>query len=363
VDRLAAGTDERLVEALKMIAPGTLLRQAIDNIVRARTGALIVFADEATIRPLISGGIDIDAALRPMILYELAKMDGAILLDISGKHILHANVQLMPDSSIESQETGTRHRTAERVAKQLGVLAISISAARDVVTVYVGDIRYIMDPIRTMLDKADQALQTLERFRNRLNQVAAELTELEFRERVTLIDVTTYLQRAEMTMALSQLIERYVVELGSEGRLVELQREELVYGVKEDRAAVLHDYLPDPTPERVEEVRKAIIDLPSDELISMNRIGEILGYTPEVNFLEQSVSPRGFRMLRKLPRLSDQVIGDLIDRFGTLSAVIAASVEELASVEGVDEYRARDIKEGLARLRDSDIRERYGSCT
>jgi len=165
VDRLAAVGDERLLEALKMIAPGTLLRQAIDNIVRARTGALLVFADEEQIKPLISGGIQIDVALRPMILYELAKMDGAILLDRSGSHITHANVQLMPDSSIDSQETGTRHRTAERVAKQLGTLAISISASRDVVTVYLGDIRYIMDPIRTMLDKADQALQTLERFR------------------------------------------------------------------------------------------------------------------------------------------------------------------------------------------------------
>jgi len=358
VDRLAGVTDERLVEALKRIAPGTLLRQAIDNIVRARTGALLVFADEERIKPLISGGIDIDVALRPMILYELAKMDGAILLDCSGTHILHANVQLMPDSNIDSQETGTRHRTAERVARQLGVLAISISAARDVVTVYVGDVRYIMDPIRTMLDKADQALQTLERFRNRLNQVAGSLTELEFQDRVTLLDVTTYLQRAEMVMSLSTLIDRYVLELGNEGRLVELHREELVYGVKEDRAAVLRDYLPDPSPERVEEVRKAIIALPSDELISMNRIGEILGYPPEVNFLEQQVSPRGFRMLRKLPRLSDYVIGNVIGRFCTLNAVIDAPAEELAAVEGVGEYRARDIRDGLARLRDVDTRER-----
>jgi len=360
VDRLAAVGDERLLEALKMIAPGTLLRQAIDNIVRARTGALLVFADEEQIKPLISGGIQIDVALRPMILYELAKMDGAILLDRSGSHITHANVQLMPDSSIDSQETGTRHRTAERVAKQLGTLAISISASRDVVTVYLGDIRYIMDPIRTMLDKADQALQTLERFRNRLNQVAATLTELEFQERVTLLDVTTYLQRAEMVMSLSQLIERYVVELGSEGRLVELQREELVYGVKEDRAAVLRDYLRDPSPERIEEVRRAIIALPSDELISMNRIGEILGYAPELNFLEQHVSPRGCRVLHKIPRLSEQAITNIVERFGSLSAIMEASVEELAAVEGVGESRARDVKEGLARLRDFEVRERYG---
>jgi diadenylate cyclase len=360
MDRLAAVTDERLVEALKMIAPGTVLRQAIDNIVRAQTGALLVFTDEEQIRPLLSGGVDIDVPLRPMILYELAKMDGAILLDRTGSHIIHANVQLMPNSSIDSQETGTRHRTAERVAKQLGVLAISISAARDVVTVYVGDIRYIVEPIRRTLDKADQALQTLERFRGRLNQVAATLTELEFQERVTLFDVTTYLQRAEMVMSLSQLIERYVIELGNEGQLVELQREELIYGVREDRVAVLGDYLADPTPTRVEEVRKAVMALPADQLISMSSIGEILGYVSEANVLETPLRPRGCRMLRKIPRLSDYAIANVIDGFGSLSGIINASVEELALIDGVGEYRARDVKEGLARLREFEVRERYG---
>jgi diadenylate cyclase len=133
-DRLAM-MDPQLVAALQMIAPGTLLREAIENIVRAQTGALLVFADEEKVKPIISGGIDIDVALRPMILYELAKMDGAILLNQMGSHIIHANVQLMPDASIDSQETGTRHRTAERVAKQLGSVVISISAARVVVSV------------------------------------------------------------------------------------------------------------------------------------------------------------------------------------------------------------------------------------
>jgi diadenylate cyclase len=186
-----------------MIAPGTLIRDAIDNIVRARTGALLIFADEIKVRPMISGGIDIDVALAPMILYELCKMDGAILLDEAGTHILHANVQLMPDASIESQETGTRHRTAERVAKQIDSLAISISAARDVVTVYIGDIRYIMDPIRTILDKADQALRTMEKFRARFNEMSTSLSLLEYQDAVTLYDVLSVLQRAEMMLVIA----------------------------------------------------------------------------------------------------------------------------------------------------------------
>lgn len=358
MERLAPPLDERLAYALKMVAPGTALRQAIDNIVKARTGALLVFTDEERIKPLISGGIEIDVPVRPMLLYELAKMDGAILLDSTGSQITHANVQLMPDSSIDSQETGTRHRTAERVAKQLGALAISISAARDVVTVYVDDIRYIMDPIRVLLAKADQALETLERLRNRLNQVAALLSELEFQHRVTLFDVATYLQRAAMVHALASLIDRYVIELGTEGRLVQLQMEELVFNVCEEKAAVLADYLPDPSPARVEEARRALMTLSSEELVSMDKIGEILGYEAEVNVLETHVRPRGYRMLRRIPRLSREAITNVIAQFGSLNAIMEAPVERLAAVDGVGLARARDIKEGLERLRALDAIER-----
>ncbi len=352
--------DARLVTALQMIAPGTPLREAIENIVRARTGALLVFADEQEIRPIISGGIDIDVSLRPMILYELAKMDGAILLDRAGTHIIHANVQLMPDASIESQETGTRHRTAERVAKQLGVVAISISAARDVVTIYVDHMRYIMDPLRVILSKADQALQTLERFKHRLNQVTSTLSALEFQERVTLFDVSTVLQRIEMVLTLSHLIERYMIELGTEGRLVELQMEELLHSVREDRMAVLADYLPDPTPGRVDTARKALIALSSDELISLESIGMILGYPPSENVLETHVRARGLRMLQRVPRVNKEAVDSVLKRYKTLQAVIDAPAEELAALPGVGPERAHEIKEGLLRLRDFDLIERGG---
>ena len=350
--------DDQLVVALQMIAPGTPLREAIENIVRARTGALLVFADEEEVSPIISGGIDIDVALKPMVLYELAKMDGAILLDREGNHIIHANVQLMPDASIESQETGTRHRTAERVAKQLGAIAISISAARDVVSVYVDNIRYIMDPLRVVLSKADQALQTLERFKYRLNQVMATLTVMEFQERVTLFDVAAVLQRTEMVLALSHLIERYTIELGTEGRLVELQLEELLRNVREDREAVLGDYLPDPTRERIEAARQALIALPSDELISLESVGMILGYPSSENVLETPVRPRGLRVMQKIPRVNQGAVLSVLESFGDLKAILEAPVEELAALRGVGPERARCILEGLTRLRDLDFLDR-----
>ncbi|MCL5734916.1 MAG: DNA integrity scanning diadenylate cyclase DisA [Actinobacteria bacterium] len=352
--------EERLVEALQMVAPGTKLRDAIDNIVRAKTGALLVFADEKDIRPMISGGIDIDVELAPMILYELAKMDGAILLDSAGNHIIHANVQLMPDASIESQETGTRHRTAERVAKQIGALCISISAARDVVTIYIGEIRYIMEQIRVILDKANQALQTLEKFKSRLNQVSTSLAALEFEDAVTLYDVLSVLQRSEMVLVIGQEIERYIIELGDEGRLVELQLEELMVDVREDREAVLADYLPELTPEKLTQARLNLGSLRSEELLSLSRLSQILGYEPDTNTFEKHVSPRGYRMLRKIPRLSRLTIEALLARYGRLQEIIDAPMEDLADVEGMDFAKAKDVKESLSRLRELNLLERYG---
>jgi diadenylate cyclase len=351
--------EDRLVKALRMIAPGTDLRDAIDNIVKSRHGALLVFADEDKIRPMISGGIDINVSITPMILYELCKMDGAVLLDAAGSHILHANVQLMPDASIDSQETGTRHRTAERVAKQIDSLSISISAARDVVTVYVGDIRHIMDPIRTILDKADQALQTLEKFRTRWNQVSTSLSLLEFQNAGTLHDVLRVLQRAEMMLVIVELIEGYVIQLGTEGRLVQLQLEDMLVGVREDRTAILADYLPDATPARIESAGAPLGPVPSDDLLSLNYVGSALGFGTDLA-LDKHVRPRGFRLLHKIPRLSEWVIDAVVSHFGDLNNLIEAPLDELAAVPGVGFPRAREIKDGLNRIYEQTLLERRG---
>jgi diadenylate cyclase len=238
------------------------------------------------------------------------------------------------------------------------VLAISISAARDVVSIYIDQIRYIMDPIRVILSKADQALQTLERFKHHLNQETDTLSVLEFQGRATLFDVVAVLQRTEMVLTLSHLIERYMIELGDEGRLVELQMEELLRNVREERAAILADYLPDPTPERLEAALGALMALSSDELISLDGIGEILGHAPSDNVLETPVQPRGLRMLQKIPRVSEEAVGSVLKRYENLEAILEAPLEELASLKGVGSSRARCILEGLQRLRDFDLVDR-----
>jgi len=349
-----------LTEALRLVAPGQVIREALDNIVRARTGALLVFTDEDEILPLVSGGIFIDAELQPMILYELAKMDGAILLNRDGSRIMHANVQLMPDPTISSSETGTRHRTAERVAKQVDALVLSISAARDVVSLYIDGLRYVMEEIRVILSKANQALQTLEKYKSRLSQVATSLSALEFEDAVTLYDVLSVIQRSEMVLRISREIDRYIIELGSEGRLIRLQLEELMVDVREDRRAVLSDYLPDFSDLSVDEVSLALSGLHQEELLSLARVAELMGFGEDVDALEFHASPRGYRMLRKIPRLPRGVIANLVARFGHLEDIMNASTEELAQVEGVGSARAGDIKEGFLRLRELNLLERYG---
>lgn len=162
--------DEQMLKTVWMLAPGTMLYEGLENILRARTGALIVVGDSEQVLDLVDGGFRIDSEMRPTSLYELAKMDGAIVLSTDGKRILFANAQLNPDPLIPTFETGTRHRTAERVAKQTGELVISISQRRNVITLYKGNLKYVMRDVSVILAKANQALQTLEKYKSVMEQ-------------------------------------------------------------------------------------------------------------------------------------------------------------------------------------------------
>src|SRR5205814_6349051 len=206
----------------------------------ARTGALVSIGDNEELSFLLSGGIKLDVDYTPALLYQVAKMDGAIILSANGTKITWANVQLMPDPTIMSIETGTRHRTAERVSKQTGALVIAISQRRDVVSLYVDGSKYILEEIPVVLAKANQALATLEKYRTRLEQVSTRLTALEFEGGATLYDVLTVLQRAELVTRLAVEIERYIVELGTEARLIEMQRAQTMIGAAGHKAALLH---------------------------------------------------------------------------------------------------------------------------
>jgi diadenylate cyclase len=348
-----------LLEAIAKVAPGTQLRQAVDDIIRSHEGALIVLGDPGELAFLYSGGIRLDAPFRAQLLYELAKMDGAIIVDTPVKRLCWANVQLMPDPTIPSDETGTRHRTAERVAKQTGALVVSVSQQRETVTVFVGPARYQLDPVADVLAKTNQALGTLETYRQRLEQVLTRLTALEFQNAVVLDDVLVVMQRAEMTSRMADRITRDCIELGSEGRLIHLQLEELVGDVPAERDAIVRDYHAAGAGDEATDALVALADLSYQELLEFGRLSELLGYERNVNPLDHSVAPRGYRILSHIPRLPDGVVRRVVADLGSLDAVVRASQRELESVEGVGTVRAREIREGLRRLQEHNLVDRY----
>jgi diadenylate cyclase len=350
--------DSKVLAAVGRIAPGTELRQGIDDIIRSREGALIVIGEPSELSFLFSGGIRLDQPFTPQLLYELAKMDGAIIVNAPATKLVQANVQLMPDPTISSAETGTRHRTAERVAKQTDALVISISQQRETVTVFLGQSRYQLEPIADVLAKTNQALATLETYRARLEQVVTRLTALEFQNAVMLDDVLVTLQRAELTTRMAEEIERACVELGEEARLIRMQLEELVADVPDSKAALVYDYHADGGPERTGEGLDALAALPYNQLLEFELLA-VLGYPASVNPLDHSVSPRGYRVLSHIPRLPDTVIKRVVASLDGLEGIVRASQRELESVAGVGTVRAREIREGLRRLQEHNLVDRY----
>ncbi|HEX7309938.1 MAG TPA: DNA integrity scanning diadenylate cyclase DisA [Gaiellaceae bacterium] len=351
--------DPRLLSSIARVAPGTELRQGIDDIIRSHEGALIVMGDPESLSFLYSGGMRLDLVFTGQALYELAKMDGAIIVKDNLSKIAYANVQLMPDPTISSDETGTRHRTAERVAKQTGALVISISQQRETVTIFQGRQRYQLDPVPTLLAKTNQALATLDTYRTRLEQVLTRLTALEFQNAVVLDDVLVVLQRAELTTRMAEEIERNCVELGTEGRLIRMRLTELLGDVPGQRAAIVNDYhVSGGGPEAVLAL-EGLAALSYQELLEFERIAELLGYPRTVNPLDHTVSARGYRVLSNIPRLPPGVIQRVVADLEGLEAIVRASQRDLEAVQGVGTARARDIREGLRRLQEHNLVDRY----
>ncbi|MFW6268986.1 MAG: DNA integrity scanning diadenylate cyclase DisA [Bacillota bacterium] len=351
--------EDWLNEVLKLIAPGTVFREGLDNILRAKTGALLVVGHSEEVLGLVDGGFNIDAELTPARLYELAKMDGAIVINSEADTIICANAQLVPDPSIPSSETGTRHRTSERVAKQTDALVIAISQRRDIITLYKNENKHVLEDIRVVLAEANQAIQTLDKYRSVLDQALTNLSALEFEDLVTISDVVTVIQRCERVLKIQREIEKYIRELGDEGRLIKMQLEELVTNVEEEAVLLLQDYIAGDKETTAEELLEEFTKWNSDEMLGLNTISKALGHGGSVNDLEESISPRGYRILRKIPRLPMPVIENLVDYYGVLKEIINASTEELDEVDGIGEIRARAIKDGLRRLRDQVLLDRH----
>ncbi|GGO30447.1 DNA integrity scanning protein DisA [Microbispora rosea subsp. aerata] len=353
--------DDRRRAVLAALAPGTALRDGLERILRGHTGGLIVLGYDRTVEDICTGGFTLDVEFSPTRLRELAKMDGAIVLDTAHHRIVRAAVHLVPDPAIPTDESGTRHRTAQRVAKQTSLPVIAISKSMRIIALYLDGCRYVLEESAAILSKANQALATLERYKKRLDEVSGNLSALEIEDLVTVRDVAVVVQRLEMVRRIAREIEGYVVELGTDGRLLSLQLDELFAGVETDRAQIIRDYVPDSLGARPygdADAMRELDELSSTDLLDLSKVAQILGHHG-ADALDTPVSPRGFRLLTKVPRLPGAIVDRLVNHFGGLQKLLAASTDDLQAVGGVGETRARGVREGLSRLAESSILERY----
>lgn len=353
--------EDSLVEILKIIAPGTPLRLGLENILKTKTGALILVGDSKEVLEIVDGGFFINQDYTPSNLYELAKMDGAIVLSSDLKKILYANAQLIPSPSIATKETGTRHRTAERTAKQTGELVISISQRRNIITIFKGDFRYILEDTNAVLNKANQGIQTLERYKKVFDNKLAILNEYEFNDIVTLKNVIDVIQRAEMVRRISYEIQNQIYELGEDGRLVNMQLQELMGGLEKEEALIIKDYIVvkkstknKKTPEKViEELSK----MQYEDMTRETTIAKLLGYDTFDNYDEVGVYTRGYRIINKIPRMPSNIVENLVMSFKSFQHILAADIESLDEVDGIGEVRARTIRQSLRRMQEQFIFE------
>lgn len=347
-----------MLDVLQLVAPGTVLRAGIERIIKAGKGAIIVLGYDKQVEEMRSGGFQLKAKLTAQHLSEVAKMDGAILIDNAGENILWANVHLVPSSAIMTMETGTRHRTADRVARQTHAPVVSVSESMQIVSLYFGEHKHVLEDLSSIMVRANQALSTLERYRSRLDEVSAALSALEIENVVTIGNVVSVLQRAERVRRIAQEIVSAIAELGIEGRLLQLQLDELLHGVESERELVVRDYIADRR-RKDTLVLERIAELSDAELLAPGKVARALGFSPAAQGDDRPVAPRGYRLLSRIPRLPDAIITKLVDKFGTLDRLLDATQDDLNKIDGIGEARARSIKEGLARLAESSILERY----
>ena len=344
-----------IVEVLKLIAPGTPIRNGLENILNAKTGALIAVADSEQVLDLVDGGFKLDVDFSPAKLYELAKMDGAIILSSDLKKILYANTQLIPSPDIYTSETGTRHRTAERTAKQTGALVISISQRRGIITLFRGNSRYVLKESAEVISKANQALQIVEKYKKVFDNKINMLNEYEFNDIVTLENVITAIQRAEMVMKIAEEVNRAIDELGEEGRLLEMQLDESVGDLEKEELLLIKDYIAPGKKRSAEKILSELKNIEYENLIKPDKIANLLGYEDFDNYDEVGVYTRGYRILSKIPRMPSTIVENLVKSFKSFQHILVADIQRLDEVDGIGEVRARTIKQSLKRMQEQFV--------
>lgn len=342
--------NERL-EMIAQVAPGTQLREGITNIIDGGRGAILVIGLTENLKNILDGGFDLNCKYSPERIFELAKMDGAIILDETMENIHYANIQLHPSRRIETTESGTRHRTAQRVAKQTGKLVIAISERRKSVTLYKGEDKCKLRNLSVVVEQASQALKTLEKYRNVLDKELSRLTILEFEELVTMSEVSSVIQRFEMIYRIKEELKAYDVELGEEGRLISLQTKDILLDIKDEKMAFIRDYYNyDKGELNINEINDQLDCLTDAELLDLDKFPNILGYGKSVNNLYNKISPKGYRALSKIRKLSKKDIEKLIEEYTDLN-VIQEALDNEEEIKGISKFKVKAMRQEFKRIK------------
>jgi diadenylate cyclase len=323
------------------------MRYALERIIQQGKGGLVVLGQNDRVKAASSGGFTLNgASFTPARLAELSKMDGGIILNDSWEDILAANVHFVPDGSIPTDETGARHRTAERLALEAEIPVVAVSEGRRVATLFYGDHKIELATPTEVAAYVNHELQTLERLRKRLDESEHRLTRLEVSGLATNRGVVTVVQRAELARRLGSVIRDRTRTLGDEGRIATIQLNDLLTGVRATEELVLADYLRPLRSGSVEGALRRLGDLSGSELEDPSRVAKEIGLSD----LDDPAEARGHRLLSQVERLPDSVRDDIVRHFGSVSRMLKASESQLIDVEGVGGTRAKQLSGFFHRL-------------
>lgn len=338
---MAPEKDRTFLDYLKKVSPGTPLRTVIDDLIKGQLGALIMFdSPEIKKHNIIEGGFRVNCRFTPQKLFELCKMDGAIIVSHDLKRILYANVLINPDSTLSSAETGTRHKAAERAAKQLKTFVIAVSERRKKVTLYFSGSRYYLKSSSELLNDVSTNLQVLEKQREIFEERISNLNILEMSELVSISDVCKTIQRAEMILKISESIKRNFTELGKEGNIMHMRYRELLRNVERIENDILRDY----STLNLKKTKTLLSNIAFDGLLDLEAIGRLIFQEN----IEKQVSPKGYRFLSHLP-LSEKEISQIVNKFKNLDKIMKSDSSQL---EEILKQRAEKIKEEIEELRE-----------
>ncbi|MDO5044482.1 MAG: DNA integrity scanning diadenylate cyclase DisA [Coriobacteriia bacterium] len=312
--------DIRIKKAIRMTAPGTALRSAIDMILAGQLGALICIGDTDKVLAAGNDGFPLNISFNSHRLFELAKMDGAIVVDEDVANILRANFHLNPDPSLPTSETGMRHKTADRMSMQTDALVISISERRQVVSIYIGGKSIQLRSHTDLINEANQMLLALQTGRQALDSALSRLSQLEFDNYVTLEDVATVFARFQTLRTIGDVLQEVLNQMGAQGHVLRIQFRELTHGIHEQYKLAIRDYAQDASDENAERVLSEFNVLSSKEMTSPQKIAEILGYD---SLKETSVMmPLGLRTLSRVSVVDGEMADKIVKEYGSLAELM-----------------------------------------